>query len=134
VSSLRGFPNRLYPPTRFLHTTRAHNPFFAFQIRRVHVWMAESRSISLPSIFSHAPPQAGHNKNSNDSRCSSSIDIVANHVVLSPFQCCVSQSQTEKGAGKVDCPSCGTPVSSHHFYKGRLPHRKIVRHSESTAP
>jgi hypothetical protein len=40
----------------------------------------------------------------------------------------------EKGADKVDCPSCGTPVSSHHFYKGRLPLREIVRHSESAAP
>ena len=40
----------------------------------------------------------------------------------------------EKGAGKVDCPSCGTSVSSHHFYKGRLPLREIVRHYESAAP
>jgi hypothetical protein len=36
--------------------------------------------------------------------------------------------------GKVDCPSCGTPVSSHHFYKGQLLCREIVRHSESAAP
>ena len=72
-------------------------------------------------------------------RCSSSIDIVADHVVLSPCHCCVCpecllEVLAEKGAGKVDCPSCGTPVSSHHFYKGRLPRREIVRHSESAAP
>ena len=72
-------------------------------------------------------------------RCSSSIDIVVDHVVLSPCHCCVCpecllEVLAEKGAGKVDCPSCGTPVSSHHFYKGRLPRREIVRHSESAAP
>jgi uncharacterized Zn finger protein (UPF0148 family) len=72
-------------------------------------------------------------------RCSSSIDIVADHVVLSPCHCCVCpecllEVLAEKGAGKVDCPSCGTSVSSHHFYKGRLPRREIVRHSESAAP
>jgi uncharacterized Zn finger protein (UPF0148 family) len=61
-------------------------------------------------------------------RCSSSIDIVVDHVVLSPCHCCVCpecllEVLAEKGTGKVDCPSCGTPVSSHHFYK-----------AESTAP
>jgi hypothetical protein len=72
-------------------------------------------------------------------RCSSSIDIVADHAVLSPYHCCVCpecllEVLTEKGAGKVDCPSCGTPFSSHHFYKGRLPRQEIVWHSESAAP
>ena len=40
----------------------------------------------------------------------------------------------EKGYGKLDCPSCATPVSSHHFYKGRQLRWEIVWHIESTAP
>ena len=67
-------------------------------------------------------------------RCSSSIELAADHVVLSPCGCrlcpeCLLEVLAEKGAGEVDCPCCSASVSSHQFHKARQPRREIVKHA-----